>query len=190
MATSREKLLASAAKEIYTYGFQGAGLSKILAEAGVPKGSLYHHFKSKKELALAVIEERIAPGMLELFSSLESDQPLQTSLHHAIDTIASSERLITYGCPLNKLIQEMAPLDEDFSKLLSDTYESLIEKVTAAVRRADEKGELRTDNPEGVGRFLFLTIWSYLAIPPTLSSKEDFLSLKPHLDRYLASFQK
>lgn len=189
MTTSREKLLESAAQEIYTYGFQGASLSRILQNAGVPKGSMYHHFKSKKEMALAVIEERIAPGMLALMETLASDEPLKTSLSRVIEKIAEKEKLVTFGCPVNKLIQEMAALDEDFATLLERIYTQMVSKVVAAVKRARERGEIATDDPEAVGRFLFLTIWAHLATPPSQSSKEAFLSLIPQLTNYLNSLK-
>lgn len=190
MATSREKLLASAAKEIYVHGFQGASLSKILNDAGVPKGSMYHHFKSKKEMALAVIEERIAPGMFYLLKPLESDEPIKESLFRVVDRIGESEKLVTFGCPLNKLIQEMAPLDEEFAELLSGIYSVMLAKVLKAVERAGERGELSTDDPEAVARFLFLSIWGQLSTPPSQSSKAAFLSLKKQLEYYLTGLKK
>jgi TetR/AcrR family transcriptional regulator, transcriptional repressor for nem operon len=39
-----------------TQGYDGAGIGPILQQAGVPKGSFYHHFASKDDFAAAVIE--------------------------------------------------------------------------------------------------------------------------------------
>lgn len=189
MVTSREKLLESAAQEIYTYGFQGASLSKILHNAGVPKGSMYHHFKSKKDMALAVIVERIAPGMTKLLEPFESDEPLQSALAKVIDKIAASDKLVTFGCPLNKLTLEMAPLDEEFSKILERIYAMLVAKVVTAVKRAHTRGEITVDDPEAVGRFLFLSLWGHLSTPPSLSSKEEFRSAGKQLAHYLQSLK-
>src|ERR1700675_2371960 len=58
---TRERLLQAASREIYRSGFQSAGLDTILASAGVTKGALYYHFKSKEALGYAVVEEVIAP---------------------------------------------------------------------------------------------------------------------------------
>src|SRR5258706_12253448 len=60
---TRERLLQAASREIYRSGFQSAGLDTILASAGVPKGALYYHFKSKEALGYAVVEEVIAPDV-------------------------------------------------------------------------------------------------------------------------------
>lgn len=45
---TREHLLATGEAVIRGKGFAGVGLSEILTEAGVPKGSFYHYFRSKE----------------------------------------------------------------------------------------------------------------------------------------------
>ncbi len=45
---TREHLLATGETVIRSKGFAGVGLAEILAEAGVPKGSFYHYFRSKE----------------------------------------------------------------------------------------------------------------------------------------------
>jgi len=37
-------------------GYNGTGISEIINEAGIPKGSFYHYFKNKEEFVLNVIE--------------------------------------------------------------------------------------------------------------------------------------
>lgn len=41
---------------IVNNGFTGVGLSKLLKEADVPKGSFYHYFKSKEQFGEALIQ--------------------------------------------------------------------------------------------------------------------------------------
>src|SRR5512140_1013253 len=60
---TRERLLQAAFREVYRSGFQSASLDAILAAAGVTKGALYYHFKSKEALGYAVVEEIIAPDL-------------------------------------------------------------------------------------------------------------------------------
>lgn len=45
---TREHLLATGETVIRSKGFAGVGLAEILTEAGVPKGSFYHYFRSKE----------------------------------------------------------------------------------------------------------------------------------------------
>ena len=51
---TKERLIWAAARLFHTQGYNGAGMTEILAEAKAPKGSLYHHFPNgKSDLALA-----------------------------------------------------------------------------------------------------------------------------------------
>jgi AcrR family transcriptional regulator len=55
---ARERLLRTAYDLFSTHGVQAIGVDRIVAESGVAKTTLYRHFRSKDELALAVIERR------------------------------------------------------------------------------------------------------------------------------------
>jgi TetR/AcrR family transcriptional regulator, transcriptional repressor for nem operon len=54
--TSKTKLLDAALTVIRTKGYTATRVEDICEAAGVTKGSFFHHFKSKEELALAAAE--------------------------------------------------------------------------------------------------------------------------------------
>src|ERR1700704_6634234 len=53
---SRSALLESAARGLSRYGYGNLVLEEVAREAGYTRGALYHQFKDKEDLALAVIE--------------------------------------------------------------------------------------------------------------------------------------
>src|SRR5947208_9134620 len=55
-ARSRSALLESAARGLSRYGYGNLVLEDVAREAGYTRGALYHQFKDKEDLALAVIE--------------------------------------------------------------------------------------------------------------------------------------
>jgi AcrR family transcriptional regulator len=55
-ARSRSALLESAARGLSRCGYSNLVLEQVAREAGYTRGALYHQFKDKEELALAVIE--------------------------------------------------------------------------------------------------------------------------------------
>jgi AcrR family transcriptional regulator len=55
-ARSRGALLESAARGLSRYGYGHLRLEEVAREAGYTRGALYHQFKDKTDLALAVIE--------------------------------------------------------------------------------------------------------------------------------------
>jgi len=56
----RDHLIATAFRLFYRDGYRAVGIDTILAEAKLAKMTLYHHFASKDELIVAVLEQRSA----------------------------------------------------------------------------------------------------------------------------------
>jgi AcrR family transcriptional regulator len=55
-ARTRSALLESAARGLSRYGYSDLNLERVAAEAGYTRGALYHQFKDKEDLALAVLD--------------------------------------------------------------------------------------------------------------------------------------
>jgi AcrR family transcriptional regulator len=55
-ARSRSALLESAARGLSRYGYGNLVLEDVARDAGYTRGALYHQFKDKEDLALAVLE--------------------------------------------------------------------------------------------------------------------------------------
>jgi AcrR family transcriptional regulator len=55
-ARTRGALLESAARGLSRYGYGNLVLEEVAHEAGYTRGALYHQFKDKEDLALAVVE--------------------------------------------------------------------------------------------------------------------------------------
>ena len=54
-ARTRSALLESAARGLSRYGYGNLVLEQVAREAGYTRGALYHQFKDKEDLALAVL---------------------------------------------------------------------------------------------------------------------------------------
>jgi AcrR family transcriptional regulator len=55
-ARTRSALLESAARGLSRYGYGNLVLEQVAREAGYTRGAVYHQFKDKEDLALAVVE--------------------------------------------------------------------------------------------------------------------------------------
>jgi AcrR family transcriptional regulator len=67
-SAARQRILQTADRLFYQDGIRAVGIDRIIAEAGVAKMSLYHHFPSKDDLILAVLQYR-EEGVLAFFRS-------------------------------------------------------------------------------------------------------------------------
>jgi TetR/AcrR family transcriptional repressor of nem operon len=156
---TREKLLHSAFAEIYRQGFQGARLDVILANAGVTKGALYHHFPDKAALGYAVVDEVVKGLLLERWLGVLERQrgdpvsALQGMLTQRVTELTARE--VELGCPLNNLAQEMSPLDERFRRRISTTFETWIDGFARVLERGQAEGTIKRDvNTRQVATFL------------------------------------
>jgi len=143
---TRKLLLQAAFREVYKSGFESTGLDTILAATGVTKGALYYHFRSKKALGYAIVEEVIAELLrnkwLRPFRS--GGDPIDT-LIGIVQATSLRLEVLRAGCPLNNLAQEMSQRDERFRKRLAKVFHEWQEGTAAALQRGQSEGTVRRD---------------------------------------------
>ncbi|WP_337029523.1 TetR/AcrR family transcriptional regulator [Pantoea agglomerans] len=72
---TRKRLLNAGIRVFMREGYEGGGITTILSEAGMPKGSFYNLFPSKEEFACATLDAYIG-----IFDQLRTDTLLDKSL--------------------------------------------------------------------------------------------------------------
>lgn len=143
---TRNRLLQAAFRKIYRSGFQGASLDAILAEAGVTKGALYHHFGSKEALGHAVVEEIIARDNRDQWlGPLQNAKDPVDVLIGIVQRLSGPPEVVRGGCPLLNLAQEMSPLDEGFRKQLATIFRHWQAGITSALLDGQKHGRVRRD---------------------------------------------
>lgn len=163
---TRNLLLQAAFREVYRWGFQGAGLDTILATTGVTKGALYYHFGSKEALGYAIVEEVIAASTRHkwLRPLRSGADPIDTLIRIVQATSVRPED-VRGGCPLNNLAQEMSPLDERFRKHLAKVFHGWQEGIATALRRGQSEGIVRRDlDAHGTAGFLIAMYEGYVML--------------------------
>ena len=174
--SSRDKLLDVTFEEVYRYGYNGAGTASILTKAGVPKGSMYHHFSSKKEMVLCMIEERLVPKVRDFFDfKAQKNQSGLEILEYTFKKISKNKMLIIYGCPLHRLMFEMNALDSDIAKACEDEFDSLSNKLARILEFGMKDGSIKEGNSQEMASFIIASSWGYLSRPIAQSSSELFL---------------
>jgi AcrR family transcriptional regulator len=110
----RDRLIETAGKLFYRDGYHATGIDRILAESQIAKMTLYHHFRSKEELILAVLEKRSR----EMFDSLRQfldakkrspKKRLEAVFDWLVAWISSKE---FRGCSFLKAMAEYQNLDD------------------------------------------------------------------------------
>jgi AcrR family transcriptional regulator len=189
---TRQTLLQAAFQEIYRSGFQAASLDNILSKAGVTKGALYHHFGSKQGLGYAVVDELIREHILDRWvRPLEkADNPIDGLLGVLRSKGPHPSFNQRLGCPLNNLAQEMSPLDEGFRKRLESAFREWREGIAKALRRGQERGQVRSDvDPFESADFFLAALEGSVSLAKNARDENLFGNCKAGLARFLESLR-
>ena len=176
---TRALLVENAFREIHTHGYSGASLDRILANTGVTKGALYHHFKSKAELLHAVIDDAIRPMVAErwLGPLHESDDPISALADLTCVFSEARPDELKCGCPLNNLTQELSAADEGFRKHLDRIAGDWREGIRAAFERGQEAGTVRKDvDPGAVASMVFATYQGFIGSVKTSHDQDAVMA--------------
>ena len=64
----KDRIIETASKLFYYEGYNQTGINQIIAEAGVAKASMYQHFRSKEDIAVAYLQKRHTNWIEDLFN--------------------------------------------------------------------------------------------------------------------------
>jgi len=104
----RKEIIDAAYSIMLEKGYEDMGLQDIINNISATKGCIYYYFKSKKDIAAAVIEEIIKPFFDSEWSNVHKfDDPID-GICRIIDDVylSSADNLAKTGCPLGNLILE------------------------------------------------------------------------------------
>lgn len=174
--TSRDKLLDVTFEEVYCYGYNGAGTASILKKAAVPKGSMYHHFSSKKEMVLAMVEERLIPKVRKFFNiEMDKDSKALEILKYTMKKISKNNMLVLYGCPLHRLMFEMGTIDKEISEACEKEFYALSKNLERVVILGMKEGSIKKGDAAFMAEFILTSSWGFLSRPISSSSSKQFL---------------
>jgi TetR/AcrR family transcriptional repressor of nem operon len=131
--TAREKLLGSALELMLRQGYSGTTVDEICGRAGVSKGSFYHFFPTKEDLALAALEQYFRLGVAKLTSGPQAAEvdPRQRALGMVEHTKSVSEDLWSKGCLLGNFAMEISESNPKLRDRVSRAFESLTQSMAA-----------------------------------------------------------
>ena len=130
--TTRENLLATAARLFHEQGFAATGVATILRESGVNSGSLYHFFPTKESLLVGVLQryvENLRPIVMDPIEQQTSDP-----IERIFALLAWYRRLMEMtgcklGCPIGNLALEMADNHPDVRELCDTNFAGWVNAV-------------------------------------------------------------
>ncbi|WP_330109911.1 TetR/AcrR family transcriptional regulator [Methylophaga thalassica] len=145
---TKQKLISTASELIWKNSYGSVSVDDICKAAEVKKGSFYHYFKSKADLALASMEDHFENSKQDyerIFSqSVPPIKRFEGLVEHIIEK--QSDISITYqqvcGCPYATLGSEMAGQDQDIREKVDSILKRYEDYYASAIRDMVAQGQL------------------------------------------------
>jgi TetR/AcrR family transcriptional regulator, transcriptional repressor for nem operon len=190
---ARARILTTAARLFLQRSYQAVGVDELCRAANVRKGSFYHYFSSKSELAKAVVDLHAAAFVTQL-SSVAAATPAQ-KLHAIPDAIGAIQSALeaqfgrAVGCPFGNLAAELSTTDDDVRLHLADTLGAMEGHLAKVCHEAADAGALRQGtDPDGLAHALLAQYQGIILLAKLNDSGVADLAPALHdfIDGYLA----
>ena len=182
--------IESAARRLFAArGYSGTSMAEIAAAAGVSKATVFHHYRSKRELYEALLGDAFAGFREQLIPLLDSSRDLQGSLREF--AAAHIDRLTRMQGTMRLIARAMLSGTAASSDLfaggeMSRNFSLLVEEL----RRGQERGTVRADVDAGLAVFLVLSANWFLFQSSSLLRRNPDLAVTASTGDYAAELAR
>lgn len=158
---ARERLMKAVAELIWIGSYGSTTIDHICAQAGVRKGTFYHFFESKSDLACAAIvsEWEVHKGRLDhIFSPTRPPlERLSSYCRHCHEEQVELKKRYGYvlGCPLLNLGTEVSTQEDRLRQIVEDIMSQALRYLTSTVTEAQAAGLIEPGDPSSRARILY-----------------------------------
>jgi TetR/AcrR family transcriptional repressor of nem operon len=159
---TKDKLLAAARELMLEKGYTATSVDDICEAAALTKGSFFHYFEGKEDLA-RVLAQRFYESMREMHESApfrQKKDPLDRVFGY-VDFLAglSSRPEMTKGCLLGMFAQELSATHPKIRSVCAACLDNSAALLTKDLEEAKAKYAPRARwSPKGVAEFLSATV--------------------------------
>jgi TetR/AcrR family transcriptional repressor of nem operon len=158
---AKERLLRTASELIWESSYGAVGVEQICERAGVQKGSFYHFFPSKSDLAVASIEDHWEKNRADKDKAFSSQLPPLERFAAWCDLIRRNQarrkekKGKVLGCPYSSIGSELSTQDEKIRLKCLEMSERTCRYIEAAVRDAQREGLIPKEDAAQKARQLY-----------------------------------
>ncbi|WP_067481640.1 TetR/AcrR family transcriptional regulator [Actinomadura hibisca] len=139
----REQILHVAMQEFAENGYRGTSLARVAERAGLSQPGLLHHFRTKEQLLIAVLELRDQRDVERFFDDAGRPPP-------GLDLLTGMVRLVEHNARTPELVRlftvltsEAVTNDHPARAWARTRYTRTRAQIAQALREAAARGELR-----------------------------------------------
>jgi AcrR family transcriptional regulator len=161
---TKDRILRTAAELFAAQGYHATGVAELGRAAGIQRGALYYHIRSKEELLFELckrhVEDAVVFGEEVLAGTAEPAEKLRQLIHRHVRMVVEHQAEIVVS------FREMHFLTGERAahlKGLRDRYEAV---VRAILREGVDRGQFRSADAVVVNGLIGLVSYAYLWFNP------------------------
>ena len=141
---TKRRLLDVGLATLLERGYNATGIQDLLVATSVPKGSFYHHFVSKEDFALHVVDRYLADvhGLLDQSLGDADRAPLERvrSFFERLLALYASQGYL--GSLIGLLGQELAAVNTAFRRRMEGAFDGIARRLAETLEEARRRGDL------------------------------------------------
>jgi TetR/AcrR family transcriptional repressor of nem operon len=191
-AGTRDRIVEQSMRLFWEHGYRRTAISDIIGAAGVRSGSLYHFFKTKEELLIAVLEaylEGLAPQVMDPAFAASAD-PVER-IFAVLDGYRRAILMtdFRYRCPIGSLALEMQNASDRARALVHRNFSGWRDAIALCVR--DAAPSLRDDvDPDSLATFVLTVMEGGVMQATAERAIERYDDSVRHLRAYFDSLKR
>ena len=187
---TQQKLLETGMEMLLRHGYNDLGVAALLEKTRIPKGSFYHHFSSKEDFALQVIDlylNEVHRGLDQCLGD-KGVPPLRRVRGFFEGTVQKYRGEGYLGCLLGGLGQELSGVSETFRRKVEQCFNEIAGRIAVALQEAVDIGDLPQGTDTQKMAELLVNCWEGAALRMRL--RRDPAPLMEMLDFYFRTATK
>jgi TetR/AcrR family transcriptional regulator len=177
------RILNAAARSFARRGYSGTSMADVAESAGVSKATVFHHFRSKRGLYRALIEQSVSGFREDVLPKLDTEAPLPGGLERF--AAAHYARLTRHKATSRLILHEMLAGNPEFVEAMSHgVMADNFALLAAELRRGQANGAIRADVDPGLAVFMLLCASWFLFQAGELARRAPDLSIAADPDLY------
>lgn len=166
LTEKQKKIIAAAIESFAEKGFAATSTSEIAKKAGVAEGTIFRHYKTKKELLLSIVAPMmakfIAPFVIKDFNKV-LNQDYETFEDFVKAMIENRTKFLINNMQLFRILIQEIPFQPELKEQFKEHIaKKIFERFQEIIEHYQAKGQLIDMPPYSVIRVTASTIFGYI----------------------------
>lgn len=154
---ARERVVNAALELFLQRGFADVSMQQIADDASITKATLYHHFRDKQDLYLAVMRKVFTQNFAEFFERIGENGGVRTAIREMLVYILTGKR-----SDVQRLMADFGQhIDEETQQKFWAEYPKPWVALEPIVQRELSEGTLRSIDAEFAAKYIYSATAGY-----------------------------